>query len=226
MDAINRFPTWDKRLKGSDLSRPTQALIRSSCPLWYVYQFTERYFMRIQEHIKLSTAAAVVTSPWLKQDAWIPLLASIGIDVDHYIWHAITHHTLSLRAAMRYFGQAHPSQTPRTKFLHHPVVLGSLFFIALRLRSRLLFLILAGMLFHVSLDALHISLINGLRKSLSRQAQYRCPACGKAEPALQLHTLRGATNLLDRYAPHNFVVLCPNCHEKAHHATKPFVQAL
>ena len=101
--------------------------------------------MRVQEHIKLSTAAAVVTFPWLKQDVWIPLLASIGIDVDHFIWHAITHRTLSLRAAVRYFGQANPSQPPQAKFLHQPVVLGSLFFLALRLSSRLLFFILAGM---------------------------------------------------------------------------------
>jgi hypothetical protein len=182
--------------------------------------------MRVQEHIKLSTAAAVVVSPWLKQDVWIPLLASIGIDVDHYIWHAITHRTLSLRAAVRFFGQADPPQPPQAKFLHQPVVLGSLFFIALRLRSRLLFLILAGMLFHVSLDVLHISLIRRLRRSLSQQAQYRCPECGKAEPALQLHTLHVTNNLLERYAPGHFVVLCPDCHEKAHGATKPPVQAL
>jgi 5-methylcytosine-specific restriction endonuclease McrA len=182
--------------------------------------------MRVQEHIKLSTAAAVVASPWLKQDVWIPLLASIGIDVDHFIWHAITYRTLSLRAAVRFFGQADPPQPARAKFLHQPAVLGSLFFIALLLRSRLLFLILVGMSFHVSLDVLHISLMDRLKKSLSRQAQYRCAECGKAEPALQLHTLHFAKNLLDRYAPRNFVVLCPDCHEKAHLATKSPVQAL
>jgi hypothetical protein len=182
--------------------------------------------MRIQEHIKLSTAAAVVVSPWLRQDVWIPLLASIGIDVDHYIWHAIAHRTLSLRAAVRYFGQADPPQLPQAKFLHHPLVLGSVFFIALRLHSRLLFLILAGLLFHVSLDAIHITRMSGLKKSLSQQAQNHCPACGKAETALQLHTLHYASSLLERYSPRHFVVLCPDCHEKAHRATKTPVQAL
>ena len=49
--------------------------------------------MRVQEHIKLSGAAALVTLPWLKQDVWIPFVASIGIDVDHYLWHAVTHRT-------------------------------------------------------------------------------------------------------------------------------------
>jgi len=182
--------------------------------------------MRIQEHVKLSTAAALVALPWLRQDVWIPLVASIGIDVDHYIWHAFTHRTLSLRAAARYFGQADPQQLPQAKFLHHPIALGSLLLLALRLRSRLLFLILAGLLFHVSLDAIHISQMSRLKKSLSRQAQNHCPACGKAEPALQLHTLHFASNLLERYAPRHFVVLCPDCHEKAHRATKTPAQAL
>jgi hypothetical protein len=175
--------------------------------------------MRIQEHVKLSTAAAIAVMPWLKQDVWIPLAASIGIDIDHYLWHAVTHRTLSLRAAMRYFGQADPPQKPQAKFLHQPIVLGTLLFIALRLRSRLLFLILAGLLFHVSLDVIHISQMHGLKRSLSQQARGRCPVCGKAEAALQLHTTRVPSNLLERYAPRNFVVLCPACHEMAHRRT-------
>jgi len=182
--------------------------------------------MRIQEHAKLSTAAAVVALPWLRQDVWIPLVASIGIDIDHYLWHATTHRTLSLRAAVRYFGQADPPQVPQAKFLHQPIVLGALLFIALRLRSRLLFLILAGLLFHVSLDVIHISQMNGLKKALSQQAQGRCPACDKAEAALQLHTVHVAANMLERYSPRHFIVLCPACHEEAHHATKTSVPAL
>src|SRR5436305_9527447 len=86
--------------------------------------------MRVQEHIKLSTAAAVVALPWLKQDVWIPLVASIGIDVDHYLWHALTHRTLSLRAALRYFRQADPPQLPEARLLHHPLILGLLLCIA------------------------------------------------------------------------------------------------
>src|SRR5436190_14629917 len=106
--------------------------------------------MRIQEHVKLSTAAAVVALPWLKKDVWLPLAASILIDVDHYVWHAITHRTLSLRAALRYFRQANPPQLPEARLLHQPIILGILLFVAARTRSRILWLILAGMLFHVS----------------------------------------------------------------------------
>lgn len=182
--------------------------------------------MRLQEHLKLSTAAAVVALPWLRQDVWIPLFASIGIDVDHYIWHALTHRTLSWRAAVRYFGQADPQRLTQAKFLHHPIALGSLLFLALRLRSRLLLLVLAGMLFHVSLDTFHVAQMNRLKKSLSQQAQYHCPQCGKPEAALQLHTAYFASNLLERYSPRHFIVLCPDCHEKAHRATKPPVSAL
>jgi hypothetical protein len=172
--------------------------------------------MRIQEHIKISGAAALVSLPLLKQDVWIPLVASIGIDVDHYLWHAVTHRTLSLREAVRYFGQADPPQLPQQKFFHHPIVLGALLFIAARTRSRFLWLILAGFLFHVGLDAIHITQIRGLKTRLSEQASFTCHECGQPCDVLQLHTVSFARNILDRYNPAHFVVLCPDCHKKAH----------
>src|SRR5690349_7363993 len=107
--------------------------------------------MRVQEHVKLSTAAALVAVPWLKKDIWIPFVASIFIDVDHYLWYAVTHRTLSLRAAVRYFGQADPPQLSEARLLHHPLMLLTLLLLAVRLRSRMLALILSGLLFHVSL---------------------------------------------------------------------------
>jgi len=172
--------------------------------------------MRVQEHVKLSTAAAIVALPWLKKDVWIPLVASIFIDVDHYLWYAIMHRTLSLQAAVHYFGQADPPQLAEARLLHHPLVLGTLFFIALRLHSRLLGLILAGLLFHVSLDAIHATQMGYLKRSLSEQARNVCPECNQQFDALQLHTVHFASNLLDRYNPQHFVVLCPECHERTH----------
>jgi hypothetical protein len=172
--------------------------------------------MRVQEHVKLSTAAALATVPWLKKDVWIPLAASVLIDVDHYLWHAVTHRTLSLRAAVQYFGQADPPQLPQARLLHHPLVLGCLLLVVLRTRSRILALILAGLLFHVSLDVLHASQMNALKRRLSNQAHDTCPACGERCEELQLHTVHFAGNLLDRYHPRHFVVLCPTCHERAH----------
>lgn len=172
--------------------------------------------MRTQEHVKLSTGAVVVALPWLKKDVWIPLVASIFIDVDHYVWYAIMHRTLSLRASVRYFGQADPPQLVEARLLHHPLVLGTLFFIALRLHSRLLGLIFAGLLFHVGLDAIHATQMGYLKRSLSEQARNVCPECNQQFNALQLHTVHFASNLLDRYNPQHFVVLCPECHERAH----------
>jgi len=177
--------------------------------------------MRIQEHVKLSTAAAVVALPWLKKDVWLPLAASVLIDVDHYLWHAITHRTLSLRAAVHYFGQADPPQLPQARLLHHPLVLGSLLVVATRTRSRILWLILAGLLFHVSLDLVHTTQMRSLKQRLNGEAQSICPVCKKPYEELQLHTIHVSRNIFDRYHPRHFVVLCPACHEEAHTSTQP-----
>jgi len=172
--------------------------------------------MRVQEHIKLSTLAAAVALPWLGKDVVIPLTASILIDVDHYIWHAVTYRSLSLRAAIRYFGQADPPQLKEARLLHHPLVPGLLLLIALRTHSRILWLILAGLLFHVSLDVVHATQMKSLKQSLSEGANGTCPQCGEDCDRLQLHTVYFSPNVLDRYNPKHFVVLCPRCHEQAH----------
>ena len=172
--------------------------------------------MRTQEHVKLSAAASALALAWLKQDVWIPFTASIFIDVDHYIWYAVTHRSLSLKDALRFFNQADPPQTQAMKFLHHPITLGLLLFLAIRLRSRFLALILAGLLFHVSLDVIHISQMSRLKRDLGEELKHICPECGKEEKPLQLHTVYYASNMLDRYNPQHFVVLCGTCHEKLH----------
>ncbi len=178
-----------------------------------------RSLMRTQEHIKISTAAALVALPWLKTDVWIPFTASILIDVDHYLWHAITHRTLSLRAAVRYFTQANPPRRAEARLLHHPLVLGSLLLLAIRLRSRLLALILGGLLFHVSLDVIHVRQMSHLMQTLNEQAHAQCQECGEHFDKLQLHTVHVTPNLFDRYNPRHFVMLCPTCHERAHMVT-------
>ncbi|GHO92282.1 hypothetical protein KSF_023300 [Reticulibacter mediterranei] len=172
--------------------------------------------MRVREHLLLSTAAAAVAAPWLKKDTWIPFASSILIDVDHYLWYVISHRTLSLRDALTFFNQADPPQTASMKFMHQPLFLGLLLFLAARFRSRLLFLILAGLLFHVSLDAIHITQMSRLKRTLSEEAASVCGECNRFVDELQLHTHTVTNNLLDRYNPKHFVVLCPECHELAH----------
>jgi hypothetical protein len=55
-----------------------------------------------------------------------------------------------------------------------------------------------------------------LKYTLSEQAEHLCSDCGRYEAALQLHTVEFTRNLLERYNPKYFVVLCPECHERSH----------
>ncbi|HVU68206.1 MAG TPA: hypothetical protein VHD63_13790 [Ktedonobacteraceae bacterium] len=172
--------------------------------------------MRPQEHAQLSAIAAAAAWPWLKQDVWIPFAASILIDADHYLWHAITQGTLSLRAAVRYYRQHNAPEVPEQRLLHQPLVLGLLLFLAVRLRSRLLGLILAGLTFHVCLDRFHRYKIRTLKRTLNEQADFTCPRCDTRLAELELHTTHIPRFVLARYQPRNFVVLCPSCHRAAH----------
>jgi len=172
--------------------------------------------MRVQDHIQLSALAASIALPWLGKDVLIPLTSSVLIDVDHYLWHAATFRTVSLQAALKYFGQADPPQKKEARLLHHPFVLSILLLIALRTRSRFLMLILVGFIFHVSLDIVHVATMQSLKQSLSEKANGICPECEKWCGALQLHTIYFSSSVLNRYNAKHFVVLCPTCHEKAH----------
>ncbi len=172
--------------------------------------------MRPQEHMQLSAIAAAAVWPWLKKDVWIPFTASILIDADHYIWHAITQRTLSLRAAVRYYQQSNPPQLPDQRLLHQPLVLGLLLFLAVRTRSRLLGLILAGLVFHVCLDRYHNNQMRTLKYTLKEQADFTCQECGFKVDELEVHTIRVPKLILARYQLRNFVVLCPTCHYAAH----------
>ncbi|HEX7737992.1 MAG TPA: hypothetical protein VF458_24315 [Ktedonobacteraceae bacterium] len=172
--------------------------------------------MRIQNHVQLSALAAAAAWPWLKKDVWIPFTASILIDADHYIWYAITHRTLSLRATLHYYQRSNPPQFAEQRLLHQPLVLGLLLFLAVRTRSRLLSLILAGLLFHVGLDHYHKYQMRTLKRTLNEQAHFTCPQCGQQFPELELHTIHTPKLVFKHYQPQNFLVLCPTCHHTTH----------
>ena len=181
-----------------------------------IAQSLDNEVMRVQEHIKLSALAATMALPWLGKDVLIPFTSSVLIDVDHYLWYAVTFRTLSIRKAVKYFGQADPPQLKEARLLHHPLILGILVLIAMLTRSRFLMLILAGLIFHVSLDVVHVTQLQSLKQSLSEEANGICPECGERCEVLQLHTVYFSPSMLNRYQAENFVVLCPTCHEKAH----------
>ena len=80
--------------------------------------------MRVQEHIKLSALAATMALPWLGKDVLIPLTSSVLIDVDHYLWHAVTFRTLSLRAAVQVLRAGRSSSTKRSAAATSPASTG------------------------------------------------------------------------------------------------------
>jgi hypothetical protein len=172
--------------------------------------------MRVEDHIGLSAGMAIVALPWLKKQAWIPFASSVLIDVDHYLWFAVTHRELSLRAAVRHFGQPDPPQLAQARLFHHPFTLGTVLVAAAASRSRILWLVLAGLLFHVSLDMVDVAQKRSLKLRLSDEAEHRCDGCGEHQDLLQLHTLHVAANPFDHYNPRYFAVLCPTCHQRAH----------
>lgn len=172
--------------------------------------------MRVQDHIKLSAAATAAALPWLKKDAWIPFAASILIDVDHYLWFALVYRTLSLRDALRFYTQANPPRKPEMKLFHQPPFLALLLFIAVFTRSKWLWLIISGLLFHVSLDVIHGTQMSRIRRVLHEEARGTCSACGLTGAKLEIHTLRFSRHIIDRYNLAHYVALCPSCHEKAH----------
>jgi hypothetical protein len=175
--------------------------------------------MRVEDHIGLSAGMAIIALPLLKRRAWIPFASSVLIDVDHYLWFAVTHRELSLRAAVRHFGQADPPQLAQARLLHHPVALGTVLVAAAVTRSRILWLVLGGLLFHVGLDMVDVSQTKHLKLRLSERAEHRCERCGRHQDVLQLHTVHVAGNPFDHYNPRHFAVLCPTCHQRAHEQT-------
>ncbi|WP_052890554.1 hypothetical protein [Thermogemmatispora carboxidivorans] len=172
--------------------------------------------MRLEEHVAFSTAAALVALPWLKEEIWLPYTASILIDVDHYLEFVAARRRLSLREALRYLRTPHRQRGPLPKPLHHPLTLSALAALAALTRQRWLWLVLAGMLFHVSLDACNNELVRGIQRQLQREAAGRCPGCARQVSRLELHARRPLRSLLARYQRANYVVLCPECHRLVH----------
>jgi hypothetical protein len=172
--------------------------------------------MRLEEHLTFSTAAALLALPWLKEDVWLPYAASLLIDGDHYLWYVVTQRRLDPREALRYFRRPQARRGPLAKPLHHPLVLTLLALLALSTHSRRLWLVLAGLVFHVSLDAFNNQKVRGIQRQLQREAGERCPRCGLPTPRLELHALRPVRTLLARYQRANYVVLCPACHRELH----------
>lgn len=177
--------------------------------------------MRVRDHVLLSTLAAATLYPALGRKALVPWAASIFIDVDHYAWYCLKHRSFNLREAIRYFGQAQPEQHAGTRRLHSLDVLlavgiASIWWWPLRL-------VLAGLVFHVSLDALHAARIATARELTLERDHATCRCCGVSDETVVAHMWRQPP-VLPSYQPDTLVSLCGPCHEIAHRVGPDFIQ--
>jgi hypothetical protein len=163
--------------------------------------------------VLLSTATAVLLTPRLGLDAVGLWAGGVLIDVDHYVWYCIRQHDASPRAAVRFFEGAHPSQTPATRVLHHPLSL--LAVLALAARRRGLRSLAVGMIVHVGLDGQHVLRMNRARAEALERDRFACRTCGAQARQLDTHLFRQPA-LLPSYRASNLVSLCAPCHEVAH----------
>jgi hypothetical protein len=144
-----------------------------------------------------------------------PWLASILVDVDHYLWFAVRTRQLNPAAAVRYFNGAHPASHAGTRTLHSPLALYAALLLGVRRKSALK--VALGMAAHVALDARHEARSLTARDAALRRDQFTCRSCGAQGAHVETHLLRQPL-LLPSYSPDDFVSLCPSCHEEAHRA--------
>jgi hypothetical protein len=186
--------------------------------------------VRVRDHLALSTVGAVLLYPRLRGAVLGPWVASILIDVDHYLWFCLRHRRLHPVAALRFFNQAQPPQHHQTRLLHSPVVLLGLLLLG-RLPSapagrRTTAWALLGMAFHVGLDAYDTARRDQARRVALARDRWTCQRCGAQGPGVVAHLWRQPC-LLPSYRREHFTSLCGACHEAAHatrHAAAPWVQ--
>lgn len=169
--------------------------------------------MRVQDHVVLSTIAAVALYPVLRRKVVVPWAASLLIDVDHYAWYTFAHGSLNPLEAVRYFNQAQPEQHAGTRSLHSPAALATL--AAGGLVWKPLRLVLYGFLFHVGIDLFHAQRSARARRLTLERDQHTCRRCGRADETVVAHIWR-QPKVLPSYRLEHLVSLCGPCHEVAH----------
>ena len=169
--------------------------------------------MRVRDHILLTTAGAALAAPGLRRSAVGLWAGGVLLDVDHYLWFLVHHGYADPRAAMTFFGGAHPPRTPETRILHHPLALITV--MALAGRRRRLRPLAAGIGLHIGLDVQHEARMNRARAAALARDRFCCQTCGAHASRVDTHLFRQPW-LLPSYSPSNLVSLCPACHESAH----------
>jgi hypothetical protein len=172
--------------------------------------------MRVRDHIALSTAGALVARRWAGRRVLAPWLASILVDVDHYLWFAVRERNVNPLAAARYFNGAHPADHAATRALHTPPALYGALLLGVYRRGTLSAAL--GLAAHVALDAHHEARVRTARDAALRRDDFTCQGCGVQGRQVETHLWRQPV-LLPSYRPRDFLSLCPSCHEEAHRST-------
>jgi hypothetical protein len=169
--------------------------------------------MRVRDHVALSTAGALAARRWAGRSVLTPWLASILVDVDHYLWFAVRERSVNPVAAVRYFNGAHPARHAATRALHTPLALYAALLLGVRRKAALK--VALGIAAHVALDTRHEARERAARDAALRRDRFRCRSCGVQGLHVETH-LRRQPILLPSYRADDFVSLCPSCHEDAH----------
>jgi hypothetical protein len=125
----------------------------------------------------------------------------------------VRHRSLSPRAAVRLFNEAHPPQTSATRLLHHPTAVLAMLALATGKTAMRTFAL--GMTAHVALDARYEARMKQARAEALARDRSLCQACGTQTQQIETHVFRQPW-LLPNYAARNLVSLCGPCHDVAH----------
>jgi hypothetical protein len=168
--------------------------------------------VRVRDHVAVSTAGAALLQPVLGPAVLGAWVASIVIDVDHYLWFCVTQHSTNPVAAMRFFSEPEAPQHRATRIFHSPLVLSAVCVLGVRQRK---FLPAAmGMALHIAADAYHEARLDAAGTAALQRDGFTCQSCG-AKGRVTAHVQR-QPRLLPSYRVDNLVTLCPDCHRAAH----------
>ncbi len=180
--------------------------------------------MRPSWHIAFSTTVAFT---WHLRRRRFPLLwwlASLLVDIDHYVWYGLTTGRWHIKSA--WYGSRTEEfrlRHPRMPF-HRWTLVGFLLLIG-KWQPKVS-AAAWGVGFHLLLDEvgrMHPRIAYRYRqwryhrlwRKIVAQRGHRCEHCGTSEGILELHH-RVPESLGGRFTPDNLVLLCPACHDRAH----------
>ncbi len=180
--------------------------------------------MQPVSHVVLSTTAALLWKRYRGRFPWAWWLASILMDADHYLWYGTHTGRWDIREAWYGSRDEELRQKHGHMPLHRwPLLLG---LVVAGRKVPLIKDIAWGLAFHKGLDEISRrwpKVAYSYRRwryermwsLVAKRAGYRCEHCGTGKSRLELHH-RVPEFLGGRFEPDNLVLLCQDCHDRAH----------